>query len=253
MSRSPCWLALALALALLAACSAPRASEPERIRTRDPAAELRAWAERLQAQSDPVLRAAECARKLGVSGEGWSDCSARACESPSALIVQAQGECGADSCDGDAYLLNASGARATLPFGGHKACAADGSFALADVQLTPATEEAFYDPRQWQVVLFKFPSDGSASARFADCMSPALAPGGAEFVCRDRAGAVLRVGLGGGATRLVAEAGVPAERVQYDPQRYVYPQPPRFEGGSLRFSVDSDQGSTAHDVPWPPR
>ena len=247
-----------LGVALLCACAGSQARERERDSARaraverEPAAELGAWAKALEAQGDPAARAAECARKLGATDQAWQDCHARPCQGASSLIVEAQAECGGDSCDGDAYLYTANGRKVALPFAGHKACAPDGSFVVADVVLEPTTEDAFYDPPQWQVVLLKFPSDGQPSTRFADCMSPALTPDGRAFVCRDKAGAVLQVPLAGGQTKLVAEAGVPPQQVAYNPQSAIYPAPARFEADALRFSVESDQGPIERSVPWPP-
>jgi hypothetical protein len=168
------------------------------------------------------------------------------------MLVSVAAACGADSCDGQAYVMTPNGTRVPLPFGGHMACSADGAFVVADVLQAPQGEEAFYDPRQWLVVLHKFPTDGSAASPFADCMSPALTPEGDGFLCRDRAGAVLLVGLEGGAARVVAEAGVPASDVAYNPQSHVYPDPPRVEAGVLRFSVETAAGVLEREAPWPP-
>lgn len=228
----------------LARSGAPRTAS-------DGTAVLLGWARALEAHDSPTERAAECARKLGGSGGAWQDCHAGACPGSPLLIVQVQGDCGGDSCDGKAYALGASGAHVALPFGGHKACAPDGSFVVADVQLTPATEEAFYDPRRWQIVLDRFPLDGAPAARFAACMSPALAPDGAAFACRNPAGDVLRVPLQGGEPQRVAEAGVPPEQVAYNPQSYLYPAPPRFESGAVHFTVETNQQALERSAPWP--
>jgi len=182
----------------------------------------------------------------------WRDCDARRCGSTAVVLIEAADECGADSCAGDAYAVTATGARLALPFGGHKACSHDGAFVVADVQLTPAGEEAFHDPRQWKVVLHRFPLDGSSPSFFADCMSPVLAPGGREFLCRNSAAAVLKLDAASAATSLVAAAGVPASRVTYHPQSYLYPAPPRFDAAVLRFRVDTDAGPIERGVPWRP-
>jgi hypothetical protein len=232
----------------------PAARIRKRVRERPPVApplaDRLAWARRLQAEPDAGVRAATCVRELGID-KPWTDCEARGC-GRSAVVLEATLDCGADSCDGDAYVVTASGRVAALPYGGHKACAPDGSFVVADVQLTPTDEDAFGDPRKWQVVLHRFPTDGAAPTLFADCMSPSLAPDGEGFLCRDRSGALLAVGLEGGETRMIKESGVAPEQVEYDPRSYVYPTPPRFVDGVVRFAVETTEGPIELGEPWPP-
>jgi hypothetical protein len=227
----------------------PRKRVLEPLPARPPSSDRLAWARRLQAEPDAGVRAATCARELAID-ERWTDCEARSC-GRAAVVLEATLDCGADSCDGHAYVMTERGQVAALPYGGHKACAPDGSFVVADVQVMPS-EDALADARQWQVVLHKVAIDGSAPVPFANCMSPALAPDGETFLCRDRSGALLQVGLDGGETRLIAESGVPPEQVEYNPQSYVYPTPPRFVDGVVRFAVESSEGPIELGVPWPP-
>jgi len=208
-----------------------------------------AWATRLQAEPDAGVRGASCARELAIE-QPWTDCEARSC-GPHAVVLEATLECGADSCDGHAYVLTERGQVAALPYGGHKACSADGAFVVSDRQVVPMSEEALVDPRQRPVVLYRYPVDGSAPTPFADCMSPLLAPDGGSFLCRDRTGALLQVGLGGGATTQVAESGVAPDKVEYNPQSYVYPTPPRWVDGVIRFAVETTDGPIELGVAWP--
>ena len=209
-----------------------------------------AWANTLLLLPDPVRRAVECAQKLGLPAKELRDCRASACGDTGAVLLDAIGECAGDTCAGHTYLLSADSRSTRLPLRGHKACAPDGSFVVADVVLVPAREGAA-EARRWSVVLHKYAGDGSPPSLFADCMSPLLAPDGSVFLCRNREGDLLTVPLSGGPTQVVARADAAPGKLTFRPQADRYPAPPRIESGVVYFDLDLSSGAAEREVLWP--
>lgn len=102
--------------------------------------------------------------------------------------------------------------------GGNVAASPGGDFLIVD------------DDRAPPDVLRLARIDVATGARsvFADCVSPRLSPGGKWIACRNHAGDVLRVPIGGGKLEVVARSGANADQVLWVPYSYIWPEPVDF-------------------------
>jgi hypothetical protein len=98
----------------------------------------------------------------------------------------------------------------------------------------------------WDSHLARRDLETQTDARFADCVSPALSPGGDWVVCRTRNDGVYRVPLAGGAPKLVVPGGPAAYWVPY---AHLFPPPVEFPTAKQMSIVISSNGTTK-TVPW---
>jgi len=183
--------------------------------------------------------------------EPFESCSVELLGAGAVLLLRIVTECGGDSCGvrGWVHTRQKPGFTAVPgDLGGTVAASPTGEFLVIDAATSvgvPADKPA-RDPfgGRDELVLDRIDLPTFTRRPFAPCFSAVLSPRARFFVCRDRAGNVLRVPVAGGRPERVARSGLLPRDVDWVPYAYVYPGPVDFPTAErLVFTVGRPDGS----------
>lgn len=232
-------LALLVLVALAAACGSP--SPRNRTETVPPAA----WPGKTG-----------CRALVGHTGPD-EHCEARRLAGGRAVWTRVTISCGGDSCDVHDYIVTAGRAPVRLE-GSGGAVVVDplARFAIhevVDLRRDLAGNERLGD---WEIYLVRTDLQTGAAARWADCMAPALSPGGRWIICRDRLGDVFRSPTAGGPWERIYQLDLPGDaKVDWVPYAWTRPDQVSFPSpGELEVATavvrDGDFATHVDRQPW---
>ena len=194
---------------------------------------------------------AQCLALVGRTAPVES-CTATPLAHGRALWIAVTTSCWEDACETDDLLI--VGDRAPMPLPGD-----GGGVVVVDPSLHFALHEqvAMERPGQWEIYLARVDLETGEQARFADCMAPALSPGGRWFVCRDAGGDAYRIPVGGGTRERIFQLDLgDGDAVDWAPMRWGRPAPATFPTPStivLPTTVrtgDGDFEDRVDRAPW---
>jgi len=186
--------------------------------------------------------------------EPFESCSVELLGAGAVLLLRIVTECGGDSCGvrGWVHTRQKPGFTAVPgDLGGNVAASPTGEFLVIDTE-TPEGVQADSPVRHEALVLERIDLPTFTRRPFAPCFSAVLSPRARFFVCRDRAGNVLRVPVAGGRPERVARSGLLPRDVYWVPYSYIYPDPVEFSAAErLVFTVVRPDGSVLRkEVPF---
>lgn len=195
-------------------------------------------------------------------GEQMESCALTLHGNGSALVLHIVSGCGGDSCEVVAWVYTqALGRFVQIPgdVGGTLAADPNGRFLLlddaTDLSIPHEGEAELRDPfgGKDELITAKLELPSMTKTPFAACFSPSLSPGGRWFVCRNRAGDVLKVPIEGGTPKLVVKSGVAKDDLRWVLYAYGYPEAVEFIGAArlrYRLEIQSRDGIEEREAPW---